>query len=184
MHAVTLWVVFSFKTTIKVVNVPTKLSARQLHWSTIEKECYAIIWALRKFKSFIFGTPTKIQTDHNPLRYLTETSPKNSKLMRWLLAIQTYPHLSFEFKTGNNNVAANCVSRMVYENDRVHDQDWISPAIECMAFNESYHMYPLSLSNVFCVRMVLREMLCFFGSRRDVITMDDSKRCRLLFRLL
>ena len=106
-----------------VAFMSTKLSASQLHWRTLEKECYAIIWTLRKFKSFIFGVPTKTQIDHSPLTYLTETAPKNSKLMRWLFAIQTYPHLSFEFKAGNNNVAADCVSRMVYENDLVHDQD-------------------------------------------------------------
>ena len=52
----------------------TKLSARQLHWSTIEKDCYAIIWALRTVKSFICGVATKIQTDHDPLTYLTETT--------------------------------------------------------------------------------------------------------------
>jgi hypothetical protein len=95
-----------------------KLSPSQRRWATIEKECYAIIWALQKYKQWIFNVPTVVQTDHNPLTYLTETAPKNSKLMRWLLAIQEFNNVRFEFRAGVNNVAADCVSRMVHRGDQ------------------------------------------------------------------
>jgi hypothetical protein len=91
-----------------------KLSPSQRRWAIIEKECYAMMWSLRKFKQWIFGVPTVIQTDHNPLTYLTETAPKNAKLMRWLLAVQEFNNVRFEFRAGSDNAAADCVSRMVH----------------------------------------------------------------------
>ena len=96
----------------------SKLTESQRRWATIEKECYAIIWSMQKFKQWIFAVPTVVQTDHNPLTYLTETTPKNSKLMRWLLAIQEFNNVRFEFRAGASNVAADCVSRMVHRDDQ------------------------------------------------------------------
>jgi len=47
-----------------------KLTATQKAWSTIEKEAYAAIWALQKFRNWIFGQPTTvIYSYHNPLTY-------------------------------------------------------------------------------------------------------------------
>ena len=65
----------------------SKLTETQKNWATIEKEAYAVIWALNKFKYWIFGKPVTVYTDHNPLVYLTETVPKSVKLMRWALAL-------------------------------------------------------------------------------------------------
>ena len=31
-----------------------------------------------------------IYSDHNPLTYITESSTKSAKLMRWLLSLQSY----------------------------------------------------------------------------------------------
>ena len=77
-----------------------KLTATQKAWSTIEKEAYAAIWALQKFRNWIFGQPTTvIYSDYNPLTYITESSTKSSKLMRWLLSLQSY-NVTFKYKEG------------------------------------------------------------------------------------
>lgn len=98
-----------------------QFSETQRRWATIEKECFATIWALQKFKQWIFQVPTVIQTDHNPLVFLTDTAPKNAKLMRWLLAVQEFNNVQFQFRAGAQNAAADCVSRMVYPDDRVRN---------------------------------------------------------------
>jgi len=52
-----------------------KLTTTQKAWSTIEKEAYAAIWALHKFRNWIFGQPTTvIYSDYNPLTYITATA--------------------------------------------------------------------------------------------------------------
>ena len=62
----------------------------QRRWSTVERECYAIVFALKKFDNFIYGREVSIVTDHNPLVFITETVPDNPKLARWKLALQRY----------------------------------------------------------------------------------------------
>ena len=94
--------------------ISCKLNATQTKWSTIEKETYATIWALKKFRRWIFGKPVVVFTDHNPITYLTDAAPKSSKLMRWALAIQEYD-VTFHYKMGSKNVA-DCLSRLGPDN--------------------------------------------------------------------
>ena len=88
-----------------------KFNATQRNWATIEKEAFSALWALQKFKHWIFGRMVTVYTDHNPITFLTESSPKSAKLMRWLLAISEF-EVNFKYRVGKLNVAADCVSRM------------------------------------------------------------------------
>ena len=47
-----------------------KLSGPQSAWATIEKEAYAIIWALNRFRNVIYGARVVVYSDHNPLQYI------------------------------------------------------------------------------------------------------------------
>jgi len=89
----------------------TKLTATQRVWSTIEREAYAALVALQKYRCWIFGSSVVVHSDHNPLLYLTETAPKSSKLMRWSLSLQEFD-VTFKYRAGRNNVAADCLSRL------------------------------------------------------------------------
>ena len=88
-----------------------KLTPTQKSWSTIEKEAFAAIWALNKFRNWIFNKPVTVYSDHNPLIYITESATKSAKLMRWALALQQY-NVVFKFKAGRANVVADCLSRL------------------------------------------------------------------------
>jgi len=44
-----------------------KLSGLQLGWAIIEKEAYAIIWALNRFRNIVYGAHITVFCDHNPL---------------------------------------------------------------------------------------------------------------------
>jgi len=63
----------------------TKLSQAQMAWSTIERETYAVLSALKKYRSWTFGTQVTVYSDHNALQYLIESAPKSENLMRWSL---------------------------------------------------------------------------------------------------
>src|SRR6218665_1449493 len=45
--------------------ISQKLTDTQRRWATIEKEAYAIVWALTKLKDVIIGSKIHIFTDHN-----------------------------------------------------------------------------------------------------------------------
>ena len=90
-----------------------KLTEAQIHsMPTIEKEAYAVLHALRKFRDFILFSKICIYSDHNPLQYLTEAAPKSSKLMRWALALQEFD-ISFHYRRAAQNLPADCLSRLV-----------------------------------------------------------------------
>jgi len=88
-----------------------KLTDTQTRWSTIEREAYAVIWALKRFRSWILLSKVTIFSDHNPLSFLTEAAPKSAKLSRWALALQEY-NFVFKYRPGSKNVAADFLSRM------------------------------------------------------------------------
>lgn len=88
-----------------------KLSPTQSRWATIEREAFAVIWALRKYRSWIFRSKVTVFSDHNPLAYLTESAPKSAKLARWALALQEFD-LTFRYRPARQNAAADFLSRI------------------------------------------------------------------------
>ena len=98
------------------VNAPisfasAKLTDVQQRWSTIEKEAYAIIFALNKFDYLVFGRKIHLFTDHNPLQYITACTPKSAKLTRWALSLARYD-ITINHIKGSDNVVADFLSRI------------------------------------------------------------------------
>ena len=60
----------------------TVLSTAESKYSTIEKECLAIIWATRKFRHFLLGAPFILETDHKPLMWLESAKPSQARSQR------------------------------------------------------------------------------------------------------
>ncbi|GFX76392.1 retrovirus-related Pol polyprotein from transposon opus [Trichonephila clavipes] len=69
-----------------------KFKATQKNWASIEKEAWAVLYGLNKFDKGIYGAKVEIISDHNPLKYLNQTTPKSPKLTRWTLALQRWNH--------------------------------------------------------------------------------------------
>lgn len=87
-----------------------KLSGSQLNWAAVEKEAYAVIWALGKFRTWCFGVPVTIISDCNPLSYITAQATSSAKLTRWALALQEYD-INFKYRRGTLNVVSDFLSR-------------------------------------------------------------------------
>jgi len=94
-----------------VVYASRKLLTRESHYSTIEKECLAIVWAIQKFQNFLYGKEFIFETDHQPLLYLGKVQyGQNGRLMRWALVLQQY-QFTIRATKGSENVGADCLSR-------------------------------------------------------------------------
>lgn len=85
------------------------LSSAERKWSTIEKEQYAIFFALRKWEYLLRGIPFTLRTDHKNLLAMNDSSPK---VLRWKLALQEY-NCEVEHISGVNNFVADQLSRLV-----------------------------------------------------------------------
>jgi len=89
-----------------------KLTDVQKRWSVIEREAYACIFALNKFDVFVVASSIILYTDHNPLKFLVDTSPKSSKLQRWAMSLSRYD-ITIRHKSGAMNSNADCLSRLI-----------------------------------------------------------------------
>ena len=69
-----------------------KCNVHQRNYSTIEKECLALILAIQHFDIYIssLSKPTVVYTDHNPLVFLHKMKNKNRRLLNWSLMLQGY----------------------------------------------------------------------------------------------
>ena len=59
-----------------------KLQPRERKYSTIEKECLAIVWALKVYYTYLYGQSFQIQTDHQPLAWLHRMKNTNARPTR------------------------------------------------------------------------------------------------------
>ena len=88
-----------------------KLLDRERNYSTIEKECLAIVWAVKKYLPYLYGVEFILQTDHQPLTYINRAKYENSRVMRWALYLQDY-RMTVESIKGKDNVGADYMSRI------------------------------------------------------------------------
>ena len=88
-----------------------KLLERERRYSVMEKECLALVWAIKKFDIFLHGQEFILQTDHQPLTYLNQAKFANDRIMRWALYLQGH-RFRVEAIRGRDNVAADFLSRM------------------------------------------------------------------------
>ena len=89
-----------------------KFNVHQKNYSTIEKECLALILAMQHFDIYISSSskPTVVYTDHNPLVFLHKMKNKNRRLLNWSLMLQEH-NLQIEHVKGKDNICADALSR-------------------------------------------------------------------------
>ena len=85
--------------------ISKKLNKSEQNYSTSEKECLAIVWAIKKFKNYIHGTEFIIETDHDSLQYLDKAKFINPKIMRWPMILQQYRFIIRAIKGSQNHAA-------------------------------------------------------------------------------
>ena len=88
-----------------------KLLNAERNYSTIEKECLGIVWAIRKYEPFLYGNHFVLETDHRPLEYLRRSKTDNGRLMRWALQLQQHS-FSLRVIPGEENIGADYMSRL------------------------------------------------------------------------
>ena len=87
-----------------------KFTDAERRYCCTERECYAIVWAVHKFREYLFGREFVIQTDHLPLSYLMEMKNHNDRLMRWALSLQPFSYI-VQYLKGSDNIGADMLSR-------------------------------------------------------------------------
>ena len=94
-----------------------KLSPTQQRLPVIEKEAYAIVYALEKMNYYLSGATFVIKTDHKPFQYLFEAGWTNKKIQQWALKLSGY-NCRIEYLAGRENTCADLLSRIPKQLER------------------------------------------------------------------
>jgi hypothetical protein len=91
--------------------VSHQLAGAQLRWATIEKEAYAVVYALKKLRPYLLGSQFCIYTDHKPLISLFSSTIQNAKIQRWAITLSEYG-ADIRYRPGADNIRADMLSRI------------------------------------------------------------------------
>ena len=91
--------------------ISSTLSPAQRRWSTTKRELYAVVLALKKFHTYIYGRTFRVLTDHRALVYLHSQKVVNPMMAGWIETI-----LDFTFEVvhlpGAMNIFPDLLSRL------------------------------------------------------------------------
>ena len=88
-----------------------QLNPIQRKWATVEKEAYAVVYALQKLRPYLLGAEFTVYTDHKPLKSLFTKQMDNTKIQRWAVLLAEYG-AKIEYRKGCDNVRADMLSRI------------------------------------------------------------------------
>ena len=86
------------------------LSRAERSYSTTERECLCVIWAVEKLRHYLEGTKFTVITDHSSLLWLNRLKDPTGRLARWALRLQPF---SFDIihRKGKDHVVPNFLPR-------------------------------------------------------------------------
>ena len=94
------------------------MTKAERQYSTIQKECLAIVYATKQFRHYLLGRHFNLFTDHAPLQWLS-TQRMEGLLCRWALCLQEYD-FSIVYRKGTQNQNADALSRLDNKGPQSH----------------------------------------------------------------
>ncbi|CAF0839776.1 unnamed protein product [Brachionus calyciflorus] len=88
------------------------LKNAEIHYGITEKECLAVVWAIKRYRVYLYGTYFEVITDHSALKWLMSINDPTARLAGWAIYLQAY-QFAIIHREGNGNGNADALSRPV-----------------------------------------------------------------------
>lgn len=103
------------KTEVVIAYASRLLTDSEKNFTTTEKECLALVWAVRKFRPYIEGYHFIAITDHAALKWLMGLQEPTGRLARWIMELQQHDFV-IQYRKGAHNRVADALSRQPVKN--------------------------------------------------------------------
>nr|GFA86209.1 reverse transcriptase domain-containing protein [Tanacetum cinerariifolium] len=117
------------------------INQSEANYTTTEKEMLAVVYAFKKFRSYLIMNKSIVYTDHSALKYLFAKKDAKARLLRWILLLQ-----EFDFKVidarGAENYATDHLSRLENPYENVFDPKEINETFPLESLNKAAHKDP------------------------------------------
>ena len=91
-----------------------KFKNNEINWNIVEKEGFALVDAIRKYRHYLLGKPFTIRIDSRIIMYVqSKHTPKNKKLLDWALELSEYDFYIQHIPTTKNQIS-DCLSRLAH----------------------------------------------------------------------
>ena len=87
-----------------------QLKSHEVNYLVHDLELAAVVFALRVWRHYLYGTQVQIFTDHKSLKYLMSQKELNMRQRRWVELIKDYDCV-IDYHPGKANVVADALSR-------------------------------------------------------------------------
>ena len=122
-HSIGAVLLQKYETYYPIEFISKQLDVHQRNWHCSEKEVFAVVFALEKWKRFLLHKKFILYTDHRNLVELFTKHKHNAKLNRWILRLQPY-HFEAKWIAGDENIVADYLSR-----DVINSKEYINYTI-------------------------------------------------------
>ncbi|GJS67199.1 putative reverse transcriptase domain-containing protein [Tanacetum coccineum] len=95
-----------------------KLKTHEENYMTYDLELGAVVFALRLWRHYLYGTKCVVYTDHKTLQYILDQKELNMRQHRWIELLSDYD-CEIRYHPGKSNVVADALRRRVREPLRV-----------------------------------------------------------------
>nr|GEX62154.1 reverse transcriptase domain-containing protein [Tanacetum cinerariifolium] len=106
----------------------------QDHYTTIEKELVAVVYAFEKFQPYLVLYKSIVYTDHSALKYLFNKQDAKPRLLCWVLLLQEYD-ITVRDKKRVKNLVADHLSRLENPHQSVLDKKKINKTFPLETLN-------------------------------------------------
>nr|GEX70741.1 reverse transcriptase domain-containing protein [Tanacetum cinerariifolium] len=117
------------------------INQAEANYTTTEKEMLAIVYAFKKFRSYLIMNKSIVYTDHSALKYLFAKKDTKAHLLRWILLLQEFDFKVIDTRRAENYVADH-LSRLENPYKNVFDPKEINETFPLESLNKVAHNDP------------------------------------------
>nr|GEW69407.1 hypothetical protein [Tanacetum cinerariifolium] len=87
------------------------MTEAESNYTTMEKEMLAVVYAFKKFWSYLIMNKSIVYTDHSTLKYLFVKKDSKARFLRWFLLLQEFTFKVIDIKVAENLDANHFLTR-------------------------------------------------------------------------